>query len=270
MKEIICLSDLHVGLSRKETRRTRTIVDNIGTSFAGVPVIFAGDLTDSATKNQFMRTRQLLDRLARTNPVLTVPGNHDYAWKGSFLRPDGWKNWVKYLGSPLGWNKKQVHWLGIDHEPEGVDGLGVWRDKKCVYFGIDSGDPDDKQISARGYISKRLADALRASLEKYQGKTRIVVLHHHPFTAGILATFTKLHGSRRLLASLKNRCELLLFGHEHEYGIWWSERGVLLTVSSHKSTDTLSGDCLMFTVIQIRKPGTSEVLFRHRLEVLQL
>ncbi|MHC4623669.1 MAG: metallophosphoesterase family protein [Planctomycetota bacterium] len=270
MKEIICLSDLHVGLRPKEAKRTKTLFDDIASSFAGVPVILTGDLTDSATKNQFIRTRNLLNHLARTNPVLAVPGNHDYAWKGNFRRPDGWKNWVKYLGPPLGWNRKHVHWLGTEHEPKGVRGLGVWRDGKCVYFGIDSGDPDDKQISARGYISKPLADALRTSLDKYKTKTRIVVLHHHPFTAGILATFTKLHGSRRLLAALKNRCELLLFGHEHEYGIWWSERGVPLIVSSHKSTDTLSGDCLMLTVIQIRKPATSEVSFRHRLEVLQL
>jgi len=143
--------------------------------------------------------------------------------------------------------------------------LGVWKDGPCVYFGIDSGDPKDKQISARGYISKKLADALKESLEKYAGKTRIAFLHHHPFTEGF---FTKLYGSTRLLDSLKDNCELLLFGHHHEYGMWWTKRGIPLIVSSHKSTDTMSGDCLMITVIDIENVGTPDVLFRHRIEVV--
>ncbi len=53
-----------------------------------------------------------------------------------------------------------------------------------MYFGIDSGDPLDKQISARGYISKKLASDLKESLENYAGKTRIAFLHHYPFTEG--------------------------------------------------------------------------------------
>jgi hypothetical protein len=209
--------------------------------------------------------RRLLDELSPFNPILAVPGNHDYAWKGNILREEGWENWVKHLGSPLGWRKKEVPWMSVDYEPKGVDGLGVWKDGPCVYFGIDSGDPNDKQVSARGYISKGLANALKESLEKYAGKTRIAILHHHPFTKGF---FTKLYGSKRFLEALKENCELLLFGHHHEYGIWWTERGVPLIVSSHKSTDAVSGDCILITIIDIEKIGTTNVSFRHRLEIV--
>jgi len=266
VKTVIHLSDLHIGLRHKETRHTETLLKKIARSFPGVPVIITGDLTDSATKSQFRETRKLLDKLAQTNSVLAVPGNHDYAWKGNIIRPSGWENWVKYLGSPLGWGRDEVAWMGKQHEPVGVDGLGVWKDGPCVYFGIDSGDPNDKQISARGYISKKLANALKESLKKYAGKTRIAFLHHHPFTDGF---FTKLHGSKMLLRALENDCELLLFGHEHDYGIWWKTRGVPLIVSSHKSTDTISGNCLFLTVINIKKIATPNVSFNHRLEVLQ-
>jgi predicted phosphodiesterase len=102
-------------------------------------------------------------------------------------------------------------------------------------------------------------------LQNYAGKMRIAFLHHHPFTEGF---FTKLKGSELLLAALKENCELLLFGHNHDYGIWWKERGVPLIVSSHKTTDCPSGDCLMITVIDIENPGTPNVSFDHRLEVL--
>ena len=268
IQTVIHLSDLHIGLRREESRRTRMIMNKIAESFPEAPILITGDLTDSATKRQLRETRNLLEELAQTNPILAVPGNHDYAWKGNILRPDGWENWVEYLGSPLGWHKDQVPWMGIEHEPEGVDGLGVWQDGPCVYFGIDSGDPQDKQISARGYISTKLAKALKESLEKYASKTRIVFLHHHPFTEGVFSRlFTGLYGSKKLLAALDGNCELLLFGHEHEYGIWWEKRGVPLTVSSHKSTDTF-GDCLTTTIIDVEDPDTPNVSFRHRLEMI--
>ena len=263
-KTLIHLSDLHIGLRQKEGTHTKRIFVKIAESFARLPVIITGDLTDSATKNQFKKMRSLLNELSPSNPILTVPGNHDYAWKGNVLREEGWENWVKYLGSPLGWGKDEIPWMGVDHEPEGIDGLGVWKDGACVYFGIDSGDPDDKQISARGYISTKLANALSESLKKYANKTRIAFLHHHPFTEGF---FTKLRGSKRLLDALKDNCELMIFGHEHEYGIWWEKRGVPLTVSSHKSTDTF-GDCLTTTIIDVEDPDTPNVSFHHRLEMI--
>ena len=264
-KTIILLSDLHIGLRAKESNRTQLIINNISKSYPKKPVIITGDLTDSATLSQFRKTRKFLDGLSKTNPILSVPGNHDYAWKGNFLRDRGWENWMEYLGTPLGWGRKEVRWMGKEHEPKGIDGLGVWKDGNCVYFGIDSGDPQDKQISARGYISKDLADALKESLQKYEGKTRIAFLHHHPFTAGL---FTALSGSKLLLNALKNNCELLLFGHEHEYGLWRGTRDIPLIISSHKSTDAISGDCVVITIIDIDNAGTDKVNFKHRLEIV--
>jgi 3',5'-cyclic AMP phosphodiesterase CpdA len=263
---LILLSDLHIGLRPLEKIQTETIINKIGTTHQGVPVLIAGDLTDSATTSQFRQTRELLDRLARTNPVLAVPGNHDYAWKGNILRESGWQNWVDHLGSPLGWGRPEVHWLGVDFEPKGIDGLGVWEFGDCVFFGIDSGDPNDKVISARGFISEELARGLKAALRRYDGRTRIALMHHHPFDEKF---FTKLKGADLLMDAVRENCELLLFGHEHKYGIWWQERGVPLTVSSHKSSHCLSGECMVITVMEIiRKAGTREVAFRHWLEVV--
>ena len=264
---IVLLSDLHIGHGPKESERTQILFDRVANSYPGVPVIVTGDMTDSAELPQFEEMRKRLDQLSLTNPVLTVPGNHDYAWKGILFIDDPWDDWVKYLGTPLGWGRREVHWMGVDYEPEGVDGLGVWEDGPLVYFGIDSGDPKDKEKMAIGYISRRLADALDQSLKNYANKTRIAMLHHHPFTDGL---FTRLHGSARLMNALENNCELLLFGHKHKYGIWWERRGIPLIVSSHKSTKKVSGDCLLITFIDIDNAGSSEVSFTHRLETVQV
>ena len=146
---LIHLSDLHIGSSNKELNNTNQIADTIARTYKGIPVIITGDLTDSSTKPQFKTMRDILNKLAETNPILSVPGNHDYAWKGNLLRPDGWKNWVKYLGSPLGWGTNEYYWMGEDYEPVGIEGLGVFKHDSCVYFGIDSGDPKDKELCAR-------------------------------------------------------------------------------------------------------------------------
>ena len=259
---LILLSDLHIGSSEKELRNTNQIVKTIGKSYQGIPVIITGDLTNSAAKGQFKKMRDILRELAKTNPILTAPGNHDYAWYGIIFRHSGWENWVKYLSSPLGWGNDKYYWMGKDYEPVGIEGLGVFKHDSCVYFGVDSGDPNDKENTARGYISTKLADELKESLKKYQGKTRIVFLHHHPFDDDY---FTALKGHRKLLNAVKDNCELLLFGHEHKYGIWWKHKNVPLIVSSHKSSLPMSGSCLMGTIIEMDKVGTPEVSFNHRL-----
>ena len=265
-KSIIHLSDIHIGKGSKVNRRAETIVREIAKSYAGLPVLITGDLTDSATKGQFKKTRRLLDRLAKTNPVLMVPGNHDYAWHGVILRKGSWQEWLKYLGTPLGWGAPDTPWMEPSHEPMGVDGVGVWKDGSIVYFGVDSGDPNDEVHTSRGWISPQLAQGLETALRESQGKTRIVFVHHHPFIHG---RFMKMVGANRFMDAIKNNCELLLFGHKHEYGIWWQRDMIPLTVASHKSTNLLlSGDCMAITLIEIKKAGTSEVSFCHRLAVL--
>ena len=268
-QQLILLSDLHIGLRKRESELTRMVVEKVAKAYFGVPVLITGDITDSGLAGQFREAREILDDLAVTNPILMVPGNHDYAWKGNVLHPKGWENWVTYLGCPLGWNRPAPpYWTGPSEAPGGVEGLGVWQDGPIVYFGIDSGDPEDKQFSARGYISKALATELKNALIAHRGKTRVAFLHHHPFTGGLRHIFTALNGAGLLMDALRNNCEVLLFGHEHEYGLWWQTEGVPLIVSSHKTSEPISGNCCAITIIDIDHPGTDSVGFSHRIEMV--
>lgn len=266
-QRIIHLSDLHIGLTQKESIRAQMIFESIANKYAGIPVIMTGDIVDCATLKEFIEARKLADELSKTNPILMVPGNHDYAWKGNLVfDTSAWKNWIKYLGSPVGWNKPEAPWLETGSEPIGIDGLGVWPHESCVFVGIDSGDPKDRVICARGYVSDRLAVALKNVLEEHVGKTRIVMLHHHPFSGGF---FTALKGADLLLSAVRHNCELLLFGHDHNYGIWFGRDEVSLIVASHKCTSRMSGDCYMFTVIEMQNPAGANRSLRHWLEVIE-
>lgn len=266
-KQLIHLSDLHIGKSDNESSLANLVVRHISASYPGVPVIITGDLTNSATKNQFIALRVILDRLAKTNPVLAVPGNHDYKYIGLTLNPQGWQNWVTYCGSPLGWSRPSTpaYWTGPSQNNGNVEGIGIWEDGPITYIGVDSGSPHNKQLAARGLISPQLANALLNVLQKHSGKTRVVFLHHHPFTRGV---FTALSGSSRLMAALRSHCELLLFGHHHKYGIWWDTDNIPLIVASHKTTEPISGRCCAFTVIDITNAGTNSVSFAQKLDMI--
>jgi 3',5'-cyclic AMP phosphodiesterase CpdA len=82
-QKIIHLSDLHIGLSQKESIRTHMIFESIANKYEGIPVLITGDIVDSATVDQFIEARKLAVKLSKTNPILMVPGNHDYKWKGN-------------------------------------------------------------------------------------------------------------------------------------------------------------------------------------------
>ena len=244
---VIHLSDLHIGNSQREYYNMYNIIKFLGMEYKNVPILITGDLTHSGTKFQLKTARNILNELSLTNPILAVPGNHDYAWQGIAFR--GWKNWEKYMGTPIGWGIDDYNWMSVDHEPIGIDGLGVFKHEDCVFFGIDSGDPNNIEHTARGYISTKLADALEKSLKQYEGQTRIVLLHHHPFYRLI---FMALKGSKKLLKSIKDNCELLIFGHKHKYGLWTNEYGVRMIVASNKNTIPMSGNCLMGTLIDTK------------------
>jgi predicted phosphodiesterase len=228
-------------------------------------VLITGDITNSGTKKQLRTTRDLLEGLAVTNPVLAVPGNHDYAWVGTFFQEGTWDNWIKELGSPLGWGAPAKPWM-YKHSGDGEwEGLGVWEDDWIVYFGIDSGDPDNEVHTARGYISEGLARTLKRKLREHRGKVRVALLHHHPFTGGY---FTKLKGADHLMSAIKNNCEVLLFGHHHHYGIWWNERGTVLTVASHKSTSPLIDDYPAMSLVDLDVESGGVVRFGQRIETI--
>jgi hypothetical protein len=146
-----------------------------------------------------------------------------------------------------------------------MDGLGYLESGDVLFVGVDSGDPENHEQTARGYISEQLAQDLSRLLDQHASKTRVVFLHHHPFDHNL---FMALEGTERFLAAIKNRCEVLLFGHDHHVGLWreWGQ-AIPFVYASHKSTENLFGDHLVISVLQVDR-GSSGPAVWHRLEVV--
>lgn len=215
--KVIHLSDLHIGRSIEESKMFVIFSSHISHYYPGTTVVITGDITDSGTEEQFAEASGLISLLKKTNPVVVVPGNHDYAWKGNIFCKDSWEAWLKYFG------------------PEEItEGLSMVCSDGIWFFCVDSGDPSDKEISARGYISENLAAHLMKVLALGNGiNKRIVLLHHHPFDYGF---FTKLNGSDLLLDAVSGNCEALLFGHKHNLGCWRNLYDIPIIAASHKTT----------------------------------
>jgi predicted phosphodiesterase len=72
MVRILHISDLHFG---REDARAVEALQRLCGAFAPSLIIVTGDLTQRATRQQFLDAHAFLDRLAA--PWVTVPGNHD-------------------------------------------------------------------------------------------------------------------------------------------------------------------------------------------------
>jgi 3',5'-cyclic AMP phosphodiesterase CpdA len=251
MKEIIHLSDLHIGKSISDERNCKKIFGWISRNHKRQQVVITGDIVDSGLESEMRLAGAMLEKLSETNPVIAVPGNHDYAWKGNIFLRDSEKHWTKYIKKHASiWQTFEIY-----DKPQIV----AHQIGNVLFVALDSGDPTNNSVCARGYISKKQIKRMKRIIRKNNEESIVIVLlHHHPFTDGV---FTGLDGADMLMDSLRNKCDMLLFGHEHEYGIWRNEHDIPLIVSSHKTTEPISGDCLAYTVID---PSMNTV----RLEVI--
>ena len=249
---IIHLSDLHIGQGTAEKIHLSRIADKIKTDYQGARVIITGDLTNASSKKQFRHVCEFLETLPPENPVLMVPGNHDCAVGpfGSCYSPVARRNYRECFGSPSEWTGSGVAW-----QSKIVDGLDVWVDDLVVYCGVDSCIPKSwwNLIITNGFISEHLADNLKETLDAHHAKTRVVFLHHHPFS--LVPHFIALDGKERLLTALQNRCDLLLFGHRHHHKKWEREHGIRLSIASRKSTAKEKDIVLLSTITITHSEG---------------
>lgn len=272
MRRLIHLSDLHIGKCRSDSFQWSRLMLYIARTHPGVPVLITGDITHSGREEEFEMAQGWIGRLASNNPVLMVPGNHDYAFHGFLpFHSEGTNlnRWYEYCGVPVGFGeRKGIPNLWMPSEPV-FEGYGRFQiDDKLMAFYVDSGDPERRKSCAKGWISAGMCAILAKELPKYADFTRVVMLHHHPFNHSY---HMGLQGWRDFMSALTGNCELLLFGHNHHYGVWRQDDTgweIPCIVASHRSLRELSGGFGAITVIDITDPGTPQVEFRPVLEMV--
>lgn len=264
--KIIHLSDTHVGHGECSARFERIVADirTLEDPDRHV-VVHTGDLIDRATPAQRQLGRDLLDRLRDGGfRVLLCPGNHDYGDAARVLR-EGARAYREALAPYL-----------FGDQPAAFPVLTRIGDH--AFIGLDSSEAElgfIQGLFAEGQIGQaqlaRLSDMLDRLATETPRPRLVVYLHHHPFINGyavrpdtgdghllghFLAAatrpFRRLKDAWSLLQCLRDRVDLVLFGHQH-FGL------------DHRAEATRYGIPMAFDASSTTGANTSSDRMRYRI-----
>jgi 3',5'-cyclic AMP phosphodiesterase CpdA len=215
---ILHLSDIHYGRSKKESKNLKKIVDKVVAdpqNDANLIILITGDLVHDGRKHQFKAVREILDPLFQKFTVWTIPGNHDYGWRGSFAKARKFKHFKHHF-----YGIEQIHYphlttydghlfIGLNSmmdETDGLDGL------------LADGELGSDQLDDLGGILDQTVFWPRT-------KKIILHLHHHPFIFPDETLLSRpaenivhrLKDGKRLMRLISGRVDVVLFGHDHRH-----------------------------------------------------
>lgn len=192
------VSDLHVGKSPDSDRRAEAIRDALIAADVD-HVVMTGDLTHRGRSEELSRFFRIFAPLLARDRLTLVPGNHDR----------------------LGDDVADAIQAGPRVTVSEIDGLHLVR--------FDSTGPHNRAwLSGHGAMSPEDVEAIASAVAAAEpGRLVAVLLHHHvlPLPADHAAErlvswlgwpyADELELGRRLLATLRGRCDLVLHGHRH-------------------------------------------------------
>jgi 3',5'-cyclic AMP phosphodiesterase CpdA len=265
--KLIHLSDTHIGHGNN-IQRMQSLLDDIASlgDPADYLIVHTGDLNDNSNPDTMQQSRALLDPLAEKGwRILLVPGNHDCG-DALHIDPTCAAQFRDHFSSYIfGKRPKQFPVLTLTED--------------CALIGLDSNEGEMgfwEHWMAEGNLGDAQIEALNNLLDRPDVRQRkvIVYLHHHPFfdafavradagDKGLLAhlfgwntrRFRRLKDAYSLMQCIRDRVDILLFGHQHfglDYSAEGQRYGVPLALDGSSSTATqMDTDRMRYRVIDV-------------------
>ncbi len=263
--KLIHLSDTHVGRDHN-AQRLQSLLDDIES--LGDPaqylIVHTGDLNDRGSLDAMQQSRALLDPMVEKGwRILLVPGNHDC---GDALHVDP--------GCAAQFRDHFSSYI-FGRQPKQYPVLTLIGD--CALIGLDSNEAEMgwwERWAAEGYLGEAQLTALNTLLDRPEVRQRkvVVYLHHHPFfdafavradvgDKGFLShlfgwntrRFRRLKDAYSLLQCIRDRADILLFGHQHfglDYSAEGQRYGIPLALDGSSSTATqMDTDRMRYRVV---------------------
>jgi len=253
MIRIIHISDIHVRSKkyRTENQNAEELVKSINNRFGSHGknksfIVMTGDLVDDGKTVQYkLLQNHVINPLQKNFTILAVAGNHDYASWGNIFKKKAVGCFSRYV-RPIPPFPKPF-----------IDTSTLANERKIVFIGVDSADPYDKVFFADGIVYEKQRDCVKTILDdiKYKDYFKVLYVHHHPF---LRKWFVAFQHATEFLDVIKNKVDLLLFGHKHEHESFFGRYGIPSMLASGKVTEPL-GDGLSFRVIDIEKTGQPHI-----------
>ncbi len=265
--KIIHLSDLHICKNLdNENEHIDLIFNYIVSAYAPFDTLIAvtGDIIDDGKDEQNIVAQEKLDVLRKEGfKILLSPGNHDYGWNGVIANKQNMRNNFSKLLEKDWQSQFEVNDgkfpLTYEHQ---IDGGNI------LLIALDSMEAEAegmRSLFAQGKIGNEQLGKLKGVLddEKYDNHIKIVMLHHHPFDRKIAH---HLKDSDEFMETVKNKVDILLFGHKHIEDDFSSDK-VDLILASGKSTKRYKKhlNCLVFREITINYDEKGRPAFYYRI-----
>lgn len=203
---LVHLSDLHFG--RDCDLAMIDAVEGLIPTLDASAVVVSGDLTQRARHGEFQAARRFIDRLAKSAPVLTLPGNHDVQWfESPFWIRGRQRIYVKYR-----------RWFGQDLTPTLVI-PGAVIATMLTSHGVcfPSMTPNLNDMAVKGHLPlSEVERVTRIFAEAPADLARVVVLHQNVLRGKIsqrMGLSRWKTAQERLLALAP---DVIINGHDHE------------------------------------------------------
>lgn len=197
-RRLLHCSDIHVG--RRFQPEPAEALIALAHRIAPDAVIVSGDLTMRARRGQFLKAREILERLP--HPLVVIPGNHDiplYNLPMRLVAP--FRNYERYISD-------------LD---DGILDLGVcavWSENTICRF-----------VHQKGWLRTAQLDAIaRWSQSLPEDRWRIVVVHQHFANTPDNPRPGIYFQPQRILARLAEAgVHVVLHGHVHQSGVFLAQ-----------------------------------------------
>lgn len=163
-------------------------------------VVVTGDLTNLSLAPEFRLAREILDGIAiGAEHVTVIPGNHDVYTLGA-LREKLFHSVLAPYASSDGMAAVQFPSVRVRGE--------------VAIIGLTTALPSPPPL-ADGWLGRAQLAALESTLQRLEGKFRVLLLHHPPYENrhSILRGLRDRRALQKVLA--RAGAELILHGHEH-------------------------------------------------------
>jgi DNA repair exonuclease SbcCD nuclease subunit len=213
MIEIFHVSDLHLGQSSGQNQKAKDLLKKISQQFPFTKdsnryLLVTGDITDGGKTAQYKLAKDAL--WAFKGHVFVTPGNHDYGRRGWEYSEAS----AKYFDDPFA---------------ESIEFPHPFFDKKVfrrqlkdgsdsspfLIIGLNSCSKEGLEDFAEGEVGKEQREQLRRILEKCDPQIpKLLFLHHVPNKKIYFPPKMTLRDWRELMEIVKDRIDMLAFGHQ--------------------------------------------------------
>lgn len=226
--KFIHLSDLHFHRNRSDNTKVESVFNYVNNSYTDHKLIITGDIVDDGHEKQYERAFDVLKEFK--GRIFLCPGNHDFGAAGNFYSKERAERFDEFLSIPL----EQEGTFTGDNTPV----VNIIREKNDEVMLIAL-DTDLETEHAFDFACGEVGDTQQSALDTIltnpttANMTKILFFHHHPFMHN--NPFMELKDACKLMRTIYNRVNMVLFGHKHVSRLWKNINGIEFILASDNS-----------------------------------